>query len=432
MKPTTATVEVLDVPTEGAAAVLLQRVLRLQNAIKGAKQYILTLQGASISSIGSHTYAGSYSTPKMYSFLTPLTPDCQDNPCQPHPSSGLTALLDELGRQDVEQAKAIHDIWHSQESAPPFTEILARLNQHSESLADLISKNRLGKLHQENEAALVAKAKDINTDIANLKVACFLPSVPDPLMDAYFVAHRTRQSFHVFQAMEFEYTRQCIHEGQAIKHLENVIFETMAAIPPEHQKLVAKTTKLEKEALAAVEAKAKEVAPAADWGTFETSHRKEFPDENTIKMTPENHPNEDQFLQFQRLPVPGLQRQYILHTSLNGKRLTGFPKLKASLVGKKQYGTPGRTWSLSEAGHLMEYDVDGCHLMAMWNLKKCKLGEMKEEGNHGYFGLRGAKMKMGKRRIERGRKKEYNFRLPIKEAAEAYDILRVFSTIHSL
>jgi hypothetical protein len=429
MKPASIAVEVLNVPTEGAAAALLVRVLRLQNAIKGAKQYIFTLQGVSLSSIESHKEAGSHITPENYSFLTPRNPDCEKNSCQPNPSRGLIPLLAELGSSDVEQAKSIHDIWNSQESDPPFAKILARLDQHTDSLADLISKNRLGKLHQQNEAALIAKANSVNVDIGNLKVGCFLPSVPEPLMDAYFVAQRTRRSLDVFQAMELEYTRQCIHEGQAIKHLENVIFETMAEIPPEHKRLIARAMGLAKDALAVVETKANNVHLAADWEAFETSHRKEFPDKNTIKMTPKNHPNEDQFLQFQRLPLPRLQRQYILRTSLNGKRLTGLPKLKASLAGKKQYGTPGRTWALSEAGDLIEYDVDGCHLMAMWSLRKCKLGELKEEGDFGYFSLRGTKMKVGKRRMEKGRKKEYNFRLPIEEAAEAYNVLKVFSTI---
>jgi hypothetical protein len=427
MTPGATIIQVLDVPTTGAAAALLHRVLQLQNTVTIAKQYISILQNISRSAAQSHAHAGSHLPPDSYSFLTHPTTASPDGPHEPNAFLGLAPLVAALAKQDSEQTKAIDGIWHSEETPPPFTEILHKLDKHTESLAVLLSENRLGALHQENESSLITVANSVNAELFNLKVACFLPSTPDPWMDPYFLTQVIRRDLDVFQVVELEYTRQTIHEGEAIKQLENVLFETLAEIPPEKKRLVSRLKDVGNEAMATVEENVRNVSLDADWTSFVAIHMQQFPDDHTVKITEQNHANEDQFLQSQLRALPNLQMQYTSRTPLHRKRLTDFRKLKRALSGKKHYGTPpGTEWTLSEAGHLIEYNVEQCCLKAMWDLRKCKLGELEEDEEWGYFVLQGTRMKGGKRRIAMGKTKEYRFRLPIGEAVEAYNVLSGF------
>jgi hypothetical protein len=231
---------------------------------------------------------------------------------------------------------------------------------------------------------------------------------------------------NVFQEVEREYTRQTLHEGQAIQNLENGVFETLADIPLELKRLVSRMKDVGNEAMAAVEKPMRAVDHEADWRSFEKAYGQWFPDGHTIKITEQNHPNEDQFLRFQLCALPNLQLQHTFRTPINRYRLTDFRKLKRSLSRKKHYGTTGTEWTLSEAGHLIEYNIEQCRLTAMWDLSKCKLVELDEDEEWGYFVLRGARLKGGKSRSVMGKTKEYKFRLPIGEAVEAYTVLGGF------
>jgi len=107
-----------------------------------------------------------------------------------------------------------------------------------------------------------------------------------------------------FQDIEYEYTRQCIYEGEVIKKLERGVFNALQEIPPAHQRMISEIMNGSNTCLRAVTAIAEEVDSNAAWNAFEYIYKDEFPDENTLKITADNHPNEDQFLQFQRLSLP--------------------------------------------------------------------------------------------------------------------------------
>jgi len=106
-------------------------------------------------------------------------------------------------------------------------------------------------------------------------------------------------------------------------------------------------------------------------------------------------------------------------------------KLKDRLFGSKiQYGTPGTVWSISEAGHLIQYHPGESRIVRVYNLRKCYVSELDYDVDWGYFILEGAKMSLSdKGKMKGGTKKQYRFRLPEDEAPFFHKVLKEFCVV---
>ena len=429
----TQIIEVLDVATQGAAAALANRVQQLQASVTVGNQCLSTLRNASLASACFYNEAAGYLRSDVYPHLLPARPDGQDAGCDPNPSSSLLSVIGELAKSDLASAERIHNLWESEKRPSPFGNIVQQLNLQEQKVKEILAKDRLGKAHQRLETNVMGKAAEINASISQLRMACLQYLAPEPEVDPYFLAQTIRQSMGAFQSIEYEYTQRCICEGEAAQRLEKVVFSTLQEIPPAHQRMVSEIMNGANESLMTVAAKAKEVDPHASWNIFESIYKDEFPDDNTLKITAENHPNEDQFLQFQRLRLTTLQVQHRVPGSSDGKKLTGLRRLKDCLFGNKtQYGTPGTVWSISEAGHLIQYHPGESRMLRVYNLRKCKVSELAYDGGWGYFILEGAKMSLSDTgKIKRGTKKQYRFRLPEDQTPSFHDVLKEFCIVMS-
>jgi hypothetical protein len=428
-------VDALDLPTQGAANALLDRVTQLQTTAAGVSHYISTLQDTSFKSAELQDTARNILFCNTYSHFFAPRPETsyQDNISPSDSFPGVMSLLGELARYESECTKGIQDLWEAKDIRQPFLKIVNQLEIENQTINQALSKDRLGRAQQKSEATLCRHANRINGLIQHLKVACLRFLAPEPHLDPYILSKTIRQNLDDFQDFEYEYTMQCIHEGEAAKELEDKVFRILQQAPGEHLRLMSTLLDEANERLIALENRACKLDFDADWTLLETIHEEEFPDEKSqpIEMTAENHPDEGQFVQFERLHLTTLEVQNRLEQSVDGKILKGIHRLKNAISGKKRYSACGAVWSISTAGHLIQYNHVSSQLVAMYNLRKCKLGELTEDSDWGYFSLVGQKMTFSaKGKVKRGRKKkEHKFRLPKDEALAVHDALKEFVLI---
>ena len=427
----TQIIEILDVPAQGAATALINRLQQLQASVTLGNRCLSTLRHASLASTHFYDKAADHLRSDSYSYLFPPRPDGQATGCDPNPSASLLSVIDELAKSESVTAERIRSVWESGKGPSPFGNIMQQLNLQGQKINGLWANDRLGKAHQRNEAKLVAKAAEINASLCQLRMACLRYLAPELQVDPYFLTQTIRKSMDTFQDIEYEYTRQCIYEGEVIKKLEKGVFNALQEIPPAHQRMISEIMNGSNTCLRAVTAIAEEVDSNAAWNAFEYIYKDEFPDENTLKITADNHPNEDQFLQFQRFHITTLQVQHRVTECAEGKKFTAMKKLKDRLFGSKiQYGTPGTVWSISEAGHLIQYHPGESRIVRVYNLRKCYVSELDYDVDWGYFILEGAKMSLSdKGKMKGGTKKQYRFRLPEDEAPFFHKVLKEFCVV---
>jgi len=424
-------VEILDVPTQGAATALINRVQQLQATLTLGNQCLSTLRNASLASTHFYGNAAGHLRSDIYPYLFPPRPDCQADGCDPNPSSSLRSVIDELAKSESATAARIHNLWESEKSPSPFCNIAQQINLQRQNINELLAQDRLGKAHQRNEAKLVVKAAEINASLGQLRMACLRYLAPEPQVDPYFLTQTIRQSMDTFEDIEYQYTRRCIYEGEAIRKLERGVFHALQEIPPAHQRMISEIMNDSNMSLTAVRTVAKTVDSNAGWNTFEYIYKDELPEEEMLKITADNHPNEDQFLQFQRLHLTTLQVQHRVTECAKGQKLSGMRRLKNRLFGSKiHYGTPGTVWSISDAGHLIQYHPGESRIVRVYNLRKCNVSELEYDADWGYFILEGLKMSLSDRgKIKGGTKKKYKFRLPEDDALFFHNMLKEFCVV---
>src|SRR5947207_4078739 len=119
------------------------------------------------------------------------------------------------------------------------------------------------------------------------------------------------------------------------------VFTIMQGIPLEHEKIISSMMDECNEILGGVEEKAKSFQALTDWTAFESRFAEEFTPEKVtpILKTNENHPDEENYTQFQRTRLDDLE---IYHKIRHLDKQDTNSTLEAKLRRVKKMLTPAR------------------------------------------------------------------------------------------
>ena len=417
-------------PYKGAALALKTRAKQIYNTVYVLKQHIHTLREASNVSIKGHKAARTHL--ELPSSLLAETPTAQELPENALlAEDGLRTLIHQLADYDDKTAKCLENLY---DPGKAFLGSILSLNKELTEINLLLHNDRLGKAHQQQEDKVCSTASELNQVILNLASALASPRTPTPYCDPLTVQRNVTYRMKEYLNMEKEYAIQCLTEQNVEKVLEANVFTIMQGIPLEHEKIMSPMMDKCNEILDAVEEKAKNFHALTDWTAFESRFADEFaPEETTpIFITNENHPDEEQYTQFQRLRLDDLE---IYHKIRQKKKRHVNPSLEAKLRRAKEMLTPARhgyawrgTWSVSSAGHLIEYDMKEHTLISMFDLRKCKLGDLvpDETDTLGYFVLRGQKVYESSDK-KHHKRRDYKFRAPLEKAKALHEMMGDFA-----
>ena len=420
-------------PYKGAALALRTRAKQIYNTVYALKQYIHTLREASDVSIKGHNAARTHL--ELPSSLLAETSTDQELPENALLSDeGLRTLIHQLADHDEETAKCIQKLY---DPGKAFLGSIQPLNEELTEINLLLHNDRLGKAHQQQEDKVCSTASELNQVILNLASAIANPRTPTPYCDPFTVQRNVTYRMKEYLNMEREYAIQCLTEQNVEKVLEKNVFTIMQGIPLENEKIMSPMMDKCNEILASVEEKASSFHALMDWTAFESRFGDQFAPEHTtpIFITTENHPDEEQYTQFQRSRLDDLE---IYHKIRKREKQDTNPSLKARLRRAKEMLTPARhdyacrgAWSVSSAGHLIEYDIKAHTLISMFNLRKCKLGDLTpdETGTLGYFVLRGQKVHESTDKKKHRKKRDYKFRAPLEKVKTFHEALSEYCKV---
>ena len=417
-------------PYKGAAFALQTRAKQLYDTVYALKQHIHTLREASNVSIKGHKTARTH-LELPSSLLAEIPKDLELPENALLADEGLLTVIHQLANYDDKTAECIEKLYDPEKA---FLGSIQLLNKELAEINLLLHRDRLGKAHQQHEDKVCSTASQLNQIILNLASALANPRTPTPYCDPFTVQRNVTYRMKEYLNKEKEYAIQCLTEQNVEKILEKNVFTIMQGIPLEHERIMCPTIDECNEILGAVEEKTKSFHALTDWTAFESRFADEFaPEETTpILITNENHPDEEQYSQFQRLRLDDLE----IYHKIRPKKMRN-PNFEAKLRRAKEMLTPSRrdygcrgTWSVSSAGHLIEYDMKEHTLISMFDLRKCKLGDLApdETGTLGYFILRGQKARESSDK-KHHKKRDYKFRAPVEKAKELYDVLSEYCKV---
>src|SRR5436305_11096855 len=177
--------------------------------------------------------------------------------------------------------------------------------------------------------------------------------------------------------MEHQYGLFCLEEQDQVKELERRVFKIMQGIPPALEELYTPAMNECNNILKEMEGKIKLFDPLKDWEEFEARHQREFCVEpiKPIVVFDENHPDEEEYEQYQRIQLDSLEIYHKLQNPYNEENDKNFSgKLKRAMsLSKHDYALRG-SWSISAAGYLIEFDFKNHCCKSIFNLRKCKVG----------------------------------------------------------
>ena len=426
-------------PHKGVAHALQSRAKQLQNTVYALKQYIHSLREASRISIRGHKAARAFLELPSSLIPEPYSP-AQGASIENGllANNGLRTLLDELASCDERIAERVQEIYHPNTA---FLMPVQQLNKELEEVNCLLHKNRLGKSHRQHEDKVCNAAGDVNQAILSLQAACLAPYTLSPYCDPYTICRNTEHRMRTYLDMENEYAIQCLAEQKVEQHLEQNVFSIMQKVPLEHEKIMSLMMDECNSILVGAEEKVRSFHALSDWTAFENRNADDFTPETVrlITITMENHPDEEQFDQFQLIRLDDLEIYHKIKNQHYGKQVCQ-AGLEMKLRRARKLLTPARhgyacrgTWSVSTGGHLIEYEYKDRTVLSMFNLRKCKLGSLApDEGSKlGYFVLRGRKEPDLSTKKKKRSKKEYKFRVEWERANVLYRILREYCTVAS-
>ena len=420
-------------PYKGAALALHTRAKQIYNTVYALKQHIHTLREASNVSIKGHKAASTH-LELPSSLLAEASTDQELPENALLADEGLRTLIHKLADHDEKTAKCIEKLY---DPGKAFLGPIQSLNKELTEINLLLHNDRLGKAHQQQEDKVCSTASELNQVILNLASALANPRTPTPYCDPLTVQRNVTYRMKEYLNMEKEYAIQCLTEQNVEKVLEKNVFTIMQGIPLEHEKIMSPMMDKCNEILAAVEEKTRSFHALTDWTAFESRFADEFaPEETTpIFVTSENHPDEEQYIQFQRFRLDDLE---IYHKIRQTKKHDANPNLEAKLRRAKEMLTPARhhyarrgTWSVSSAGHLIEYDIKEHTVISMFDLRKCKLGDLApdETDTLGYLVLRGQKVHESSDKKKHHKKRDYKFRAPLEKVKALHEVLSEYCKV---
>jgi hypothetical protein len=334
---------------------------------------------------------------------------------------GLGLLINELKSSDAVIAHSLEQQFSPDLS---FAESISQLDDYCEDINILLSKARLGKAHQNQEDKLCETAKELNRTIAALNTACGNLYSPKPSCDPNVLSRIAEYQMDMYLEKENEYARRCLMEQHMENELEKQVFTVLQRLPLEHEAILSPIMDKCNEALGKIDEKAKSFHALTDWTAFESRHANQFAPDNLkiTTQTAENHPKDEQFLQFQKICQPDLEIYQKLRQNLppsDETKITRGQQLVRSIQCAKAVITPATcgyvirgSWSVSSGGYLMEYDDQQHVVRRMFNLRKCELENLApdEPQEYGYFTIIGQRIKPLSKKTKLGRKKSYKFR----------------------
>jgi hypothetical protein len=427
-------------PHKGAARSLLSRTKQLYNTVYALKQHIFFLRNTSRACIESHDT--STHQLGLLDCMNPNPTVQEDTGPEVNPlltNDGLGILINELKSSDAVIAQSLEQQISPQLS---FAESISQLDDYREDINISLGKSRLGKAHQNQEDKLCETAKELNRTIAALHGACENLYSPEPSCDPNVLSRIAEYRMDLYLKKENEYARRCLMEQHMEKELEKLVFTVLQQLPLEHEAILSPIMDKCNEALRKVNEKAKSFHPLTDWTTFESRHAEQFAPDN-LKITmlrAENHPDDEQFLQYQEICQPDLEiYQKLRHTlpPSDETKISRGQKLVKSIQCAKAAITPATcgyairgSWSISSGGYLMEYDDQQHVVRRMFNLRKCELGDLApdESQEHGYFTIIGQRIKPSSKKTKLGRKKIYKFRARWENARGLIETLKRYCT----
>lgn len=423
-------------PYKGAALALQTRAKQLYNTVYALKQHIHVLREASRISIKGHQAARSYLELPSSLLAEPPTPDQVALPENGLLSKeGLRTLIDQLATCEEKTAEYIQELYDPETA---LVKPVVQLNKELVEINILLHKNRLAKAQHEKENKVCTTASEITQTINNLNYFCGNLHTADPFCDPYYVCKNIKYRLKMYFDMEKDYAMHCLWEQEEEKKLEKNIFRILQEIPLEHEKIMSPLMGKSSEILGTME-KTKSLHALTDWTAFENRYPQEFSRDEVIhiELNDQNHPDEDQFNQFQRISLHDLEIYHKLRRPEPAKDETPvsfetkLSRARQKLTpAKHDYARRGR-WSVSIGGHLIEYDSNEHKLLSMFNLRKCKLGDLAPDkfGIFGYFILRGQKVHEPSDKKKHRRKRNYKFRAPWENIKLLHEVLSEYCKV---
>jgi hypothetical protein len=274
---------------------------------------------------------------------------------------------------------------------------------------------------------VTAAAELLNHFIMNLGKACSspAPSAESPYLDPYTILQNAKHQLLTFVQAENCYKQRCLTEQNVEKALENEVFIVLQHIPPEQAAIIMELLDRSNKELANVEA-ALDFDTSQDWTVFESVMGDKFVPFNPpiIALTPDNHPGDEQFSQFEEFREDALQIKHKLPRKPSKDSLRDF--VGKVIPRQKRYSVRGE-WFVSSGGWFIEWTANET-IRSMFNLRNCKLGPCAPDQYQvkGHFTLQGQKVyqRPGKKTIRR--KRDYQFRAPLVKAQRLHEALSQF------
>lgn len=408
---------------QGAAEALERRATQTHCLVYGLKQYIHFLyKTCKIYNNGFQSSAASLIPIK--SLLHNKQSDFTSGELlSPH---GIVQLIQELQQSDE---KFIEGIQRFNNPMEVLKSSILDLNQIVKELENL-KRGGIGKAQQKQEKQLCMMASELNNVIGNLHSACEGYMVTDAYSEPYTACRNAEYRTKVFLHDEYKYATSCLKLQSAVQQLEEKVFKFIQELQLKYAPVMSAMIGNYNDTLEQIETRERS-DPLTDWNNFESRNAesmiKEF---NPIVINFSNHPQEEQFRQFQITRFEDIEISHRLDSMISkdyristAKRWLG-QAMSILLRGKRRYAVRG-VWTVSTTGRLIEYDENNHQLLGMFSLTDCQIGLLEPDrfGIFGYFTLTGSKIHQVGEKLKQGKVKDYKFRGELENVKRFHGIL---------